>query len=116
MKAKAKASEKAQAREKESLLNELACILSSSGFRVRRERLKQGHGWRAVSGSCRVMTDKMIFLDRRLPHDEQIDFLVDRIAESRIQISPEQIQSLPSVIAQRVSGVPISAEALAAVQ
>ena len=116
MKAKSKDKEKAQSREKESLLNELACILNSSGFRVRREKLKQGHGWRAVSGSCRVMSDKMIFLDRRLPHDEQIDFLVDRIAESQIQISSEQIQALPAVIAQRVGGGQASADAVPAAQ
>lgn len=104
-KTKTKDRDKAQAKEKESLLSELACILSSSGFRVRREKLKQGIGWRAVSGSCRVMSDRMIFLDRRLPQDEQIDFLVDRIAESKIAVSLEQIQSLPPVIAQRVGGV-----------
>lgn len=120
MKAKAKDKEKARSREKENLLGELSEILGSLGVRVRREKLKQGHGWRAVSGACRVMTDKMIFLDRRLPHDEQIDFLVERIAESRDDVSSERIQSLPAVIAQRISGVspaemPVAAEMAAAV-
>ena len=96
-----KQKDKQIAKEKESLLRELSSILDSSGFRVRRERLKQGHGWRAVSGACRVLQNNLIFLDRRLPHDEQIDFLVDRIAESGIQISSERVSALPSSIAKR---------------
>ncbi len=94
---------KVQQKEKESLLRGLADILSSSGYSVRREKLKQGHGWRAVSGSCRVLTDKMVFLDRRLPADEQIDFLVDRITSFGIQISAEKALIFPQSIAQRVA-------------
>lgn len=110
-----KSKDKLILKEKENLLKELASILNSSGFRVRRERLKQGHGWRAVSGACRVLQDKLIFIDRRLPHDEQIEFLVDRIAENRIQVPSERMGALPSAIARRFSGdvvEPIAADAI----
>ena len=93
---------RAQQKEKESCLKELASILSSSGYSVRREKLKQGHGWRAVSGSCRVLGDKMVFLDRRLPADEQIDFLIDRITSFGIQVPAEKASVFPPSIAQRV--------------
>ncbi len=99
-----KSKDKQAIKEKESLLRELASILGSSGFRVRREKLKQGHGWRAVSGACRVLQDKLIFLDRRLPQDEQIEFLVERIAESGIEVPSDRIGSLPSAIARRFGG------------
>lgn len=94
--------EKVQLKEKESLLRDLSGILSSSGYSVRREKLKQGHGWRAVSGSCRVLGDKMVFLDRRLPADEQIDFLIDRITTFGIQVPQEKASTFPPSIAQRV--------------
>ena len=95
------AKDKQQLKEKESLLRELAGILTSSGVTVRREKLKQGHGWRAVSGSCRVLKDKMVFLDRRLPQDEQIDFLLERITESKVEISEESRRNLPESILNR---------------
>lgn len=101
-----KAKDLAQQKEKEGVLKELANILNSSGFRVRREKLKQGHGWRAVSGTCRVLADKLIFLDRRLPQDEQIEFLVDRISASGIVVSNECRGVLPESIFNRVAGVP----------
>lgn len=99
---------RAQQKEKESLLRGLADILSSSGYSVRREKLKQGHGWRAVSGSCRVLADKMVFLDRRLPADEQIDFLIDRITSFGIQVSAEKASVFPPSIALRVGVEPIA--------
>jgi hypothetical protein len=98
-----KEQDKLALKEKENLLKGLANILNSSGFQVRREKLKQGHGWRAVSGSCRVIQNKLIFLDRRLPQDEQIEFLVDRITENGIQISSDQRGLLPESILKRVS-------------
>lgn len=61
--------------QKESLIRELSEKLANVGIKVRREKLKAGPGWRVVSGACRMLADKMIFIDPRLTQDEQILFL-----------------------------------------
>ncbi len=61
--------------KKERLFRELTDVLARSGVQVRREELKRGFGWRAISGSCRLNDSKFIFVDRRMSQDEQITFL-----------------------------------------
>ncbi len=61
--------------KKELLIKGLTQQLAASGYTVRREKLRQGPGWRAVSGSCLVRGSRTIFLDSKLPQDEQIVFL-----------------------------------------
>ena len=61
--------------EKENKIRELASQLEQAGYKVRREKLKQGPGWKTMSGSCRVQSDKLIFVDRKNPLDDQILFL-----------------------------------------
>lgn len=59
--------------------------LESDGYRVRREHLKQGHGWKTISGSCRVHGDRLILVDRKLPIEDQLVFLRSLAADgSRI--------------------------------
>jgi hypothetical protein len=65
----------AKERELERKYKELALHLSSKGLTVRREKLKSGVGWKAVSGSCRVKDSKVILIDNKLPLLEQIEFL-----------------------------------------
>lgn len=76
--------------EKEGAIKQLAEQLADFGYTVRRERLKQGHGWKVVSGSCRLRDDRYIFVDPRLTQDEQILFLQGRIAELKPE-SPNRI-------------------------
>lgn len=64
--------------KKESIIKELAGLLDSYGFVVKRENLKQGIGWRAMSGSCRLADSKFIFVDRKLSQSDQISFLFNR--------------------------------------
>lgn len=51
-------------------------MLEKAGYQVRREKLKQGHGWKTASGSCRFQEDRLIFVDRKNPLDEQLLFLL----------------------------------------
>jgi|GEM_PF-6064256 len=60
---------------KENTVKELCRRLEKIGYRVRRERLKQGPGWKAVSGKCRLGEERMIFVDRKSPLDDQLLFL-----------------------------------------
>ena len=59
----------------EDKIRELIQIVEETGIKVRREELKKGLGWKAVSGKCRVMDKKVVFIDRGLPQLEQIEFL-----------------------------------------
>lgn len=61
--------------DKEESLKQLASKLEQAGFRVRREKLKQGFGWKVVSGTCRAGEQRFVFVDRKSPLDDQILFL-----------------------------------------
>jgi hypothetical protein len=61
---------------------ELVGKLEGLGFVVRREELKRGHCWKVLSGVCRSLTQKFIFVDSRLNPDEQVSFLSAKLADS----------------------------------
>lgn len=61
--------------EKESALKDLSSCLERAGYKVRRERLKQGPGWKAVSGTCRLAEGRLVFVDRKNSLDDQLLFL-----------------------------------------
>lgn len=70
--------------------------LEGVGFVVRREELKRGHCWKVLSGVCRSLTQKFIFVDSRLNADEQIAFLAAKMAD--IEVADMALgQSLTSV-------------------
>lgn len=65
--------------------------LVARGQTVRREELKRGLGWRALSGACRVFGRDTIFVDRRLGVDEQIAFLEARLALLKSTTTEEEV-------------------------
>ncbi|RMD84817.1 MAG: hypothetical protein D6808_06330 [Candidatus Dadabacteria bacterium] len=73
-------------RENERLFQQLRSLLTEEGFTVRRERLKSGHGWRAISGMCRAVDKNVIFVDSRLKGSEQVAFLMEKIQELEIAL------------------------------
>ena len=90
--------------KKEAIFRELSQILAESGHTVRREQLKQGHGWKVVSGVCRADQASMIFVDRRMPQDDQIAFLSSRISTLKLPISEEHLTKLPEKVIGLISG------------
>jgi hypothetical protein len=74
-------------KDQENRYRELVATLEQAGLHVRREELKRGHCWRAVSGSCRSMTERFVFVDSRLSPDEQIAFLGLQVAEINVATS-----------------------------
>ncbi len=89
---------------KETIIKELSAVLEGSGYRVRREKLKQGFGWRVLSGSCRLREEDLIFLDRRLSPDDQISFLLLKIRSLGITVQREQAPSLPDRLFEQLAG------------
>lgn len=67
-----------------ALLEELKTAAEKLGLRVREERLLREVGYRVRSGLCRVREDEIIFLERGLPVDSQIDVLVDELASREV--------------------------------
>jgi hypothetical protein len=63
---------------------ELVGKLEGLGFVVRREELKRGHCWKVLSGVCRSLTQKFIFVDSRLNPDEQVAFLSAKLTDIEI--------------------------------
>lgn len=61
--------------EKEGVVRELSSTLERAGYVVRREKLKQGHGWKVVSGTCQTAEQRLVFVDRKASLDDQILFL-----------------------------------------
>lgn len=80
-----KSSRPTWSKEQETRYKELFAQLETMGFVVRREELKRGHCWKVLSGSCRSLTQKLVFLDSRLSPDDQIAFLQAKIVEASPQ-------------------------------
>ena len=71
--------------EKERVYKDLAAKLSERGFSVRREKLKQGFGWKVMSGSCTLESEAIIFVDSRMTQEDQIAFLTSKLQELEAQ-------------------------------
>jgi hypothetical protein len=70
--------------EQAALLGELKTAAEKLGLRVREEKLLREVGYRVRSGSCRVRDDQIIFIERGLPVESQIDLLVDELVEREV--------------------------------
>lgn len=81
--------------KKESYFRGLSVVLQQHGIEVRRERLKQGFGWRVASGSCVARDQKIVFVDSRMSQDDQVSFLFSEILERGLHLTSEQLELLP---------------------
>jgi hypothetical protein len=91
--------------QKDSIFKELSAIMTGLGYEVRREELKQGHGWKVMSGSCRFEDQRLIFVDKKLPQDEQIGFLIGKILALNTELPQEKLAALPEKIRHMIQGV-----------
>lgn len=91
-------------RSKEETIRALVQALASAGMTVRREELKRGPGWRAVSGVCRLASSKIVFLDRSTRQDEQIEFLVGRFHQFQVVPSPTLLAAVPESVRHLLEG------------
>ncbi len=71
-------------KSQEALYKECVALLEQAGYLVRREELKRGHCWKAMSGSCRSLTHKYVFIDSRLTANEQVAFLSAKLNELNV--------------------------------
>ena len=80
-------------KEQDARYKQLVAELEGRGFQVRREELKRGHCWKVISGSCRSLTQQLIFVDSRLAPQEQLTFLEGQLLEASNPTPTEPVQS-----------------------
>jgi hypothetical protein len=69
---------------------ELCDTIETLGFQVRREELRRGPCWKVQSGSCRLRSSRFVFVDSRLPPEEQIRFLATQAAIMKSPVASAQ--------------------------
>jgi len=65
----------------EARLQELIVRARSLNVQVRKEKLLREAGYRVHSGRCRVNGRDVIYIDRDVPINDQIEFLASALAE-----------------------------------
>lgn len=83
---------------KERTLRTIVEVLQRLQVTVRREELKRGPGWRVMSGGCRLEGREVLFVDRRVTLDEQIEVVLERLRALSNQLSEEMLSELPEAI------------------
>lgn len=73
------------------LLSQLA---ERAGISVRREKLARGHSYRVKSGECVLGGKNLVFVDKRLPIEQQLIILTDFLVDLRVEIDPEEGKQL----------------------
>ena len=86
--AKRKKVEKALEIERE--IKNLSKIIESKGVKVRREKLSRGHNFKVRSGNCVLTGQDHVFLDKRLPQEQQMMLLCEVLSQKELKISPEE--------------------------
>lgn len=94
MKSKNGANKPTKDSKKEKIFKILTEIVTGAGLTVRREELKRGFGWKAVSGTCRLDDSKILFIDRRMTQEDQVSFLSSKIVALGIVPTSEQATAL----------------------
>ena len=94
--------------EIEGVIRKLGKLFERNGVEVRREKLCSGPAFKVKSGNCLFSGKNLIFIDKRLPIDQQLSVLYEHLSESDFQVSEEELEDLPPVakeyLAERHSG------------
>ncbi len=106
MAGKAKRKKAAATPEQSSVLEELKAVAEKLGLKVREEKLLREVGYRVRSGRCRVGEDQVIFIDRNLSPDSQIDVLLDELASE--SLDDVYVSPATRALLDRVSGRGVS--------
>ncbi len=79
----------------EKQFKQISELFTSRGIQVRREKLSRGPAFRVKSGDCAISGDNYIFVDRRLPLEQQSSVLIDYIPAIQDSITEEELEALP---------------------
>lgn len=80
--------------QEEQQVKILSLALTRAGYVVRREPLSRGSAFRVKSGTCAVAREKFVFIDKRLPLEQQVGLLMDYALELRVNIADTELAEL----------------------
>ena len=73
----------------ETAVRAIVKFLKKRGHDVRREKLSRGDSFRVKSGECCFKDKKLLFVDTRLPAEQQLSILTDYLADLGIEYTEE---------------------------
>ena len=79
----------------EIVVKSIVKFLKNRGFDVRREKLSRGDSFRVKSGECSFKDKKLLFIDTRLPAEQQMSILTDYLVASELKFTEEELDTLP---------------------
>jgi hypothetical protein len=79
----------------EKIFKIMTKILKNHELEVRCEKLARGDSFRVKSGDCNFKNKKIVFIDARLPIDQQVSVLVDYLVAAKIQFNSNELDELP---------------------
>ncbi len=90
----AKTKKSKQQLEMEREIRSLSKIIESKGIKVRREKLSRGYNFKVRSGNCVLTGQDHIFLDKRLPPEQQMLLLFEVLSQKELKITNEDVAIL----------------------
>ncbi|OVE80151.1 hypothetical protein BVY02_01270 [bacterium J17] len=90
-------------KQSEISVRRLVKALRNRGLEVRREPLSRGSNFRVKSGNCLLAGEKIVFVDRRLPAEQQISLLIDYVIDLDIELSEKEMEFLSPGVREMAS-------------
>jgi hypothetical protein len=92
----------ARDKQDEQQLRFISKIFERNEIVVRRENLSRGHSFRVKSGDCLHDGKQVLFVDKRLPLQQQLSVMLDYLLDFNFPLSDDEVSSLPSQVQQMV--------------
>lgn len=80
--------------EVEREIKRLCKLMETKGVKVRREKLARGHFFRVKSGTCEIVGEDHVFIDKRLPNEHQVAILLDAFVERKLTLENNELSEL----------------------
>ncbi|HQH27854.1 MAG TPA: hypothetical protein PLP17_10705 [Oligoflexia bacterium] len=80
----------------EEKIRHICRAFTKRGITVRRENLTRGLAFRVRSGDCLFSGERVVFVDRRLPIEQQLMMLSDYISDYHIDLDEDEREILAS--------------------
>ncbi|MDD2942803.1 MAG: hypothetical protein PHC51_07545 [bacterium] len=81
-------------RQQERCLRLICKLFATRGIVVRRENLSRGSSYRVKSGGCVLTGDNLLFIDRRLPCEQQFSMLADFADTTGMTFTEDEVISM----------------------
>lgn len=83
-------------RECEQKIRKIISKSNELGISVRREKLTRGPSFRVKSGKCVLTGKRTVFIDRRLPVEQQLNILLEEVNNASVESTSTDNVSIES--------------------